>query len=879
MAPSSSSSFSTNFKGKYDVFLSFRGEDTRDSFTSHLYAALSGKKILTFMDNTNLTKGEEISKSISKAIEESTLSVIVFSKKYAFSKWCLDEVVKILECKKRNGQMVIPVFYRVDPVHVRNQTGSFEAAFAKHEELLKDKMDKVESWRAALKEAANISGWDSVVTRPDSKLIEEIVGDILKKLYKISPSNSIGLVGIDSRIKQIESLLCMDSSNVLMLGIWGMGGIGKTTLARAIFDRISIQYESCCFLVNVREQLKRCLLVHLQDELLSKILEENIDSRSPCLGVNFLKDRLRRKKVLVVLDDIDNARQLQELLPGLHDLFGPGSRILVTSRDKQVLKSVVDEIYKVEELNHQEALQLFCLNAFKKNCPEIDYVERSRRVVNYAKGNPLALRVLGSTLLGRSEEDWDSALEKLENVRNCEIQNVLRISYDGLDGKEKRMFLDIACFFRGEDRSYVTKILSGCYSSVHYTISTFIDKSLVSVSHNKLQMHDLLQEMGWSIVRNEPELGKRSRLWNSKDVYCVLTKKKGTRAIEGISLDLSTAREMHLESDAFAGMDHLRILKFYMSNSSIGCNDKVHLPRRGLQSLSDELRYLHWHKFPSKSLPSKFSAENLVVLDLPHSNVEQLWTGAQLDECKKLVSLPSSIHKVSQLRSIYLSYCKSLRALPELPLSLKVLEANGCRAMETFSSNRKSNFMNLSFTNCFKLDQKERSEIIENTHSTVQFLTSKFREYRDQVRILFQGNEIPECFHEQTMGTSLSIQLPPNWHQFQGIAFCIVFASEDPSIVCRISRFKCECHFRSNNKENEDIICNWVCFVDDLHLHEPDQVLLWYDPGIKALQGNGSAKEEDWFNKYSSASFQFYPQRWKKFQKHCKVKKCGVLLL
>lgn len=70
------------------------------------------------------------------------------------------------------------------------------------------------------------------------------------------------------------------------------------------------------------------------------------------------------------------------------------------------------------------------------------------------------------------------------------------------------------------------KILSGCYSSVHYTISTFIDKSLVSVSDNKLEMHDLLQEMGWSIVGEESELENRSRLWNPKDVYCVLTKKK-----------------------------------------------------------------------------------------------------------------------------------------------------------------------------------------------------------------------------------------------------------------------------------------------------------------------------------------------------------------
>lgn len=362
--------------------------------------------------------------------------------------------------------------------------------------------------------------------RPDSKLIEEIVGDILKKLYEISPSKSIGLVGIDSRLKQIESLLCMDSTNVLMVGIWGMGGIGKTTLAGAIFDRISIQYESCCFLVNVREQLKRCQLAQLRDELFSKLLEENIDTRTLSLGVNFLKDRLRRKKVLVVLDDIDTSTRLQELLPEQREMFGPGSRILVTSRDKQVLKIAVDEIYEVEELNHEEALQLFCLNAFKKTCLEIDYLERSKRVVNYAKGNPLALRVLGSALLGRNEEDWDSALEKLENVQNFEIQNVLRISYDGLNRDEKKIFLDIACFFRGEDRNFAMKILSGCYSSVHYTISTFIDKSLVSVSNNKLEMHDLLQEMGWSIVGEESELENRSRLWNPKDVYCVLTKKK-----------------------------------------------------------------------------------------------------------------------------------------------------------------------------------------------------------------------------------------------------------------------------------------------------------------------------------------------------------------
>ncbi|XP_048227211.1 disease resistance protein RPV1-like [Ricinus communis] len=146
---------------KYDVFLSFRGEDTRDNFTSHLYSALNKKKIFTFMDK-EIKRGEEISPSIAKAIKGSKLSVIIFSEKYAFSKWCLDELTKILECKKMNGQIVIPVFYRVDPVHVRNQRGSFACAFAKHEETLKERMEKVESWRSALNEAGSISGWNSL---------------------------------------------------------------------------------------------------------------------------------------------------------------------------------------------------------------------------------------------------------------------------------------------------------------------------------------------------------------------------------------------------------------------------------------------------------------------------------------------------------------------------------------------------------------------------------------------------------------------------------------------------------------------------------------------------------------------------------------------
>ncbi|KAL5566748.1 hypothetical protein UlMin_029912 [Ulmus minor] len=145
---------------KYDVFLSFRGEDTRNGFTSHLRYALEKNKIKTYMDDKQLKRGDEISTSLLKVIEKSKLSVIIFSENYASSSWCLDELVQILKCKNKLGQIVVPVFYGVDPSHVRGQKGTYVISSNRFE----TKKKKMQAWR------------------PDSKLIEEIVKDIKKKL-------------------------------------------------------------------------------------------------------------------------------------------------------------------------------------------------------------------------------------------------------------------------------------------------------------------------------------------------------------------------------------------------------------------------------------------------------------------------------------------------------------------------------------------------------------------------------------------------------------------------------------------------------------------------------------------------------------------------
>ena len=141
----------------YDVFLSFRGEDTRNGFTGHLYRALCDKSINSFIDN-DLRRGEEISLELLKAIKSSRISIIIFSQNYAFSAWCLDELIEILNCKK-NGQLVLPIFYKVDPSEVRKQEGNFKVALAEQEIKFKNNIEKVQRWKAALKEAASLSGW------------------------------------------------------------------------------------------------------------------------------------------------------------------------------------------------------------------------------------------------------------------------------------------------------------------------------------------------------------------------------------------------------------------------------------------------------------------------------------------------------------------------------------------------------------------------------------------------------------------------------------------------------------------------------------------------------------------------------------------------
>ncbi|XP_034709687.1 disease resistance protein RPV1-like [Vitis riparia] len=670
-----SSSSTSVRKYEFEVFLSFRGEDTRNNFTDHLFVNLDRMGINTFRDD-QLERGEEIKSELLKTIEESRISIVVFSKTYAHSKWCLDELAKIMECREEMEQIVLPVFYHVDPSDVRKQTGSFGEAFFIHERNVDER--KMQRWRASLTEASNLSGFH-VNDGYESKHIKEIVNQIFKrsmnsKLLHINED----IVGMDFRLKELKSLLSSDLNDIRVVGIYGIGGIGKTTIAKIVYNEIQYQFTGASFLQDVRETFNKGCQLQLQQQLLYDIVGNDEKFSNINKGINIIKDRLGLKKVLIVIDDVDRLQQL-ESVAGSPKWFGPGSTIIITTRDQHLLVEYgVTISHKATELHYEEALQLFSQHAFKQNVPKEDYVDLSNCMVQYAQGLPLALKVLGSSLQGMTIDEWKSASDKSKKNPMKEINDVLRISFDGLDPSQKEVFLDIACFFKGERKDFVSRILDGCNLFATCNIRVLRDRCLVTILDNVIQMHDLIQEMGWAIVREEcpGDPCKWSRLWDVDDIYDAFSKQEEMQNIQTISLDLSRSREIQFNTKVFAKMKKLRLLKIY-------CNDHDGLPREEYKrlkelkgiNLSNSKQLVKMPKFSSMPNLERLNLEGCTRLRELHSSIGDLksLTYLNLGGCEQLQSFPSSM-KFESLEVLYLNCCPNLKKFPEIHGNMECLK-------------------------------------------------------------------------------------------------------------------------------------------------------------------------------------------------------------
>ncbi|CAN1779765.1 Disease resistance protein L6 [Linum perenne] len=647
---------------EYEVFLSFRGPDTRRQITDILYRFLRRTKIHVFRDNNELRKGEEIGSNLRKAIDQSKIYVPIISKSYAHSKWCLIELAEIIQRHEQDTRRtILPIFYMVDPRDVRHQTGPYEDAFQEHGKKYDERT--IKNWKDALNKVGALKGWHVKNNDEQGAVADEVSADLLSRLSKENSTlETDELVGIDDHVEVVVEKLNLDSTNLTMVGLHGMGGIGKTTIAKAVYNKISSRFDRCCFLENIREtQDQKRGIVIIQEKLTTDILKmDSIRVSNEDEGRRMIKDRICRFKTLIILDDVDEKFKFEDFL-GSPKNFHHGSRFIITSRNIKVLGSLNEDrcsLYEVGAMSQSRSLELFCKHAFKKNYPPPNYNTLVDGIVSTTGGLPLTLKVIGSMLYREELAVWQEKLEQLRGTIEHQVMGRLKISYDTLTNEAQQIFLDIACFFISLNKELPSYMWSDCKFYPASNINILIQRSMIKLGDEDVfQMHDQLRDMGREIIRQEniEHPWMRSRIWSAKEGKKLIYERKGSNLIKALRV-----KELSIGVDAIESLTNLSELRYFEADSSTTLVEDFN-------NFLPNLRWLQLHEYNRYNREdcepplTNFNMKNLVILDLWGSFLPDNWGGW------------SQIQMAERLKLIDLSYCLKFRRLPRFPRSLEIL--------------------------------------------------------------------------------------------------------------------------------------------------------------------------------------------------------------
>ncbi|CAJ1950185.1 unnamed protein product [Sphenostylis stenocarpa] len=825
---SEASSFSTPTSGRSwsnHVFLSFRGDDTRRGFTGHLFDSLERRGIKTFKDDHDLERGKVISVELMKAIEDSMFALIILSPNYASSTWCLDELQKIVECKKE----VFPIFHCVDPSDVRHQRGCFAKAFREHEEKFREDRKKVERWRLALRKVASYSGWDSK-DQHEATLIETIVGHIQKKLIPRLPCFTDNLVGIDSRVKEVNSLMGMLLNDVRFIGIWGMGGIGMD------IDEV----------VNI---LENC-------------------GDHPKIGIDILIERS-----LLTLDRITNKL-------GMHDLLQDMGRNIVYQESpnepgkRSRLWSQKDIDYVLTKNKGTDEIQGIVLNLVQP----YDYEARWNTEA-FNKISQLRLLKLCDMQLLRGLNCLPSAL-KVVHWRGCPLKTLpltnqldevidLKLPHSRIEQLwhgtkllEKLKFINLS-FSKNLKQSpdfvgvpnLESLVLEGCTSLTEVHPSLIRHKKLVMLNlkdcrrfktlPSKMETSSLngLNLSGCSEFKRLPEFAESMEhlsvlslegtaitklptslgclvglahlnMKNCKNLVClpdtihklkslIVLNVSGCSKLSSLPDGLKEIKCLEELNASETAIQELPSSVFYLENlkdiSVAGCKGPVSnsinnffLPFKrlfGNQQTSIGFRLPPSIRLPSlwkinlsycnlseESFPDDFChLSSLVVLDLTGNN---------------FVSLPSCISKLSNLERLILNFCKKLQRLPELPSNMRGLDASNCTSLE------------ISKFNPSKPCSLFSSPIKCRLPRQLKCLFEELHLPRERFDMLIPGSEIPPWFSPNKTVSFAKISIPQNCPMDEWVGFALCFLIVSYAVPPDVCHHEVECYlFGPNGKE------------------------------------------------------------------------------
>ncbi|CAI0442630.1 unnamed protein product [Linum tenue] len=644
--------------GKHEVFLSFRGPDVRRTFADCLYKFLDHSKIRTFLDDEELRKGEKIAPSLVEAIHESKVYIPILSQDYASSKWCLEELSLMVKSLNQNqGHILLPIFYFVEPRDVRRQEGSYSEAFRRHSQEYD--AETITEWKEALQVVGEMKGWHVTESDGQGDVIEKVFSEVWSHLMANYAIVTDELIGIDSHVKEVLDLLDLDSKGLKVVGIHGIGGIGKTTLSKAVYNEVSSWFDRCCFLEDVRETLlKADGVVTLQNKVISNILRHDNHVKDVSEGIHLIKDKVCKYKVLIVLDDVDRRFEFDKVFGKLQD-FSIESRFILTTRDKRVLEFFEEcRLFEAKEMSDIDSCQLLRKHAFQMDDPQEGSDTLCEEFVKLAAGLPLALKVIGSLLFRKDIRIWEEKLEELKESPFTGVHEILKISYNDLTPTEKEIFLDIACFFIGETKECPFYMWNECKFYPESGISNLILKSLIKINkRSEFWMHDHIRDLGRAIVYEENirQPWKRSRIWSNEDALDMLENGKGSAAVQVLRINMEDRGNLELTEKDFNKLSGIRFLDVWGGGLT--------------GDFSKMLPNIQWLQLGScHSIPTDINLKKLVILSLEHSNVWDYWRGwKRIKESKKL--------KVVNLR-----WCDDLVKAPDLSFSgsLEVINLDVC---------------------------------------------------------------------------------------------------------------------------------------------------------------------------------------------------------